>query len=171
MTDETYPEPPPVDVGDADIDEARKYSMVIAWSPEDDAYVVSVPELPGLHTHGETPSEAEEMGEEVIALWLAAHQDLGRPVAPPSPARSRVVIEPAEPVDADRIRQLRDRLRLSQTEFASALNVSPSSVEAWEQRQGTPDGASARMLEIAERDPARFLSLIQRPNRERLRSA
>jgi predicted RNase H-like HicB family nuclease len=34
------------------------YSMVIEWSDEDQAYVVSIPEFPGNHTHGDTYEEA-----------------------------------------------------------------------------------------------------------------
>lgn len=160
-----------VDVSDADAEAARAYSMVIAWSPDDDTYVVSVPELPGVHTHGDTPNVAEEMGEEVIALVLAASRDLGRAVSPPAPDRRRIVIGPVPPVGGDRIRSLRARLRLSQSEFASALNISPTTVEAWEQQQDTPDGASARILEFAERDPALFLSLFQQPAGAGRRSA
>ncbi len=31
------------------------YSMVIEWSDEDEAYIVTVPELPGCITHGVAP--------------------------------------------------------------------------------------------------------------------
>ncbi len=46
------------------------YSMLIEWSPEDEVYIVTVPELPGCRTHGSTREEAVRMGEEVIELWL-----------------------------------------------------------------------------------------------------
>ncbi len=168
---EPEPQPHLVDVTDADLAAARAYSMVIAWSPEDDAYVVSVPELPGVHTHGDTPDVAEEMGDEAIALVLAAYRDLGRHIPPPQPERRRLVIDPVQPVEGDRIRSLRDRLRLSQTELASALNVSPAAIDAWERREDRPDGASARFLELVERDPMLFLSLFQRSTGEGRRSA
>ena len=38
------------------------YSMIIEWSVEDDAFVVSVPEFPGQHTHGATYEEAVSRG-------------------------------------------------------------------------------------------------------------
>ncbi len=63
--------------------EARRYSMLIEWSPEDDAYIVSVPELPNVRTHGTTHQDAVEMGAEAIATYLFAMRGLGRPV--PSP--------------------------------------------------------------------------------------
>ena len=56
---------------------AHRYAIVIEWSPEDDAFVVSVPDIPNLHTHGSTREEAAMMGDEAIAVWLAADQDLG----------------------------------------------------------------------------------------------
>lgn len=171
MSDDRIDESVLVDVDDEDEARARAYSMTIAWSPEDDAYVVSVPELPGVHTHGSTPEDAEAMGEEVIALVLASSRDLGRPVAPPAPQRRRVVIAPVPTIDADRIRLLRARLGMSQREFAATLNLDPALLEAWERREGQPDGTSARMLEMAERNPAVFLSLIERPIEVERRSA
>lgn len=164
-------QPNVVDVTDADLAAAGAYSMVIAWSPEDDAYVVSVPELPGVHTHGDTPEVAEAMGDEVIALVLAAYRDLGRQVPPPDSERRRLVIGPVQPVGGDRIRSLRHRLHLSQSELASALNVSPSAVDAWERQQDVPDGASARFLDLVERDPTLFTSLFRRSDEDERRTA
>jgi predicted RNase H-like HicB family nuclease len=63
--------------------EARRYSMHIARSPEDEVYIVSVPELPGLHTHGPTHREAVEMGEDAIAVWIAGHRRMDLPVLEP----------------------------------------------------------------------------------------
>lgn len=164
-------QPHDVDVTDADLAAARAYSMVVAWSPEDDAYVVSIPDLPGVHTHGDTPDVAEEMGDDVIALVLAAYRDPGRCVPPPAPERHRLVIGPVRPVGGDRIRSLRDRLHLSQSELASALNVSPSAIDIWEQHQGEPDGAAARFLERVERNPTLFLALFQRSVADERRTA
>ena len=47
--------------------EAQRYSMVIEWSDEDDAYIVSLPEWGDLvHTHGETYAEAVARGKELL---------------------------------------------------------------------------------------------------------
>lgn len=62
---------------------ARQYSMLIQWSPEDETYIVTVPELPGLMTHGETHDQAVRMGEEAIALWLVGLHASGRSVPAP----------------------------------------------------------------------------------------
>jgi predicted RNase H-like HicB family nuclease len=70
--------------------EARRYSLLIAWSDEDQVYVVTVPELPGCVTHGETHEEAVAMGEEAVATYLAGLRHFGRPV--PNP---RLAVVPA----------------------------------------------------------------------------
>ncbi len=63
--------------------EARLYSMLIQWSPEDGLYIVSCPELPNLHTHGATHHEAVEMGAEAIATYLFGLRSHGWPVPEP----------------------------------------------------------------------------------------
>jgi predicted RNase H-like HicB family nuclease len=64
--------------------EARRYALVIEWSDEDQVFIVSAPDLPGLRTHGATREEAVAMGEEAVVLWLGANQRLGRPIPPAS---------------------------------------------------------------------------------------
>jgi predicted RNase H-like HicB family nuclease len=49
--------------------------MVIEWSEEDDAFVVTMPDLRGCRTHGATREEAPGRGEEAIASMLAAITD------------------------------------------------------------------------------------------------
>lgn len=152
---------PTIDLTDSDLlAEARRYSMQIAWSPEDEVYIVSVPELPGLHTHGATPMEAAEMGEEAIALWLAGLRWRGQPVPPPPRTARRTVVDKPPAYDAARIRRLRHRLRLSQPVFAGTLNVSPATVKAWEQGKRRPAGASLRLLELAEKYPSLVVGVI-----------
>ena len=57
--------------------------MVIQWSDDDQAYVVTVPELPGCMTHGATHREAVQHGEEAIQSWLEAARAWGRSVPEP----------------------------------------------------------------------------------------
>ena len=47
-----------------------KYRLEINWSPEDECYVVNVPELPGCVTHGDTPERAVKMAEEAIEGYI-----------------------------------------------------------------------------------------------------
>lgn len=48
----------------------KEYKVEIAFSPEDEAYVARVPELPSCVTHGETQEEALEMAHEAIEVFL-----------------------------------------------------------------------------------------------------
>ncbi len=66
----------------AELKEAQQYALVIEWSPEDDAFVVSIPDIPGIHTHGATRVEAATAGDEVLALWLSSRRRAGRPIPP-----------------------------------------------------------------------------------------
>ncbi len=67
------------ELSDAERERARNYAMVIEWSDEDQCFLVSIPDFPGAHTHGETRAEAVAMGEEILALLLN-----GRPDPPPA---------------------------------------------------------------------------------------
>ncbi len=71
------------DFTEDELAEALRYSMYIAWSPEDRAYLVTVPELPGLLTHGATHEEAVVMGRDAIGAYLSALRYLGEPVPAP----------------------------------------------------------------------------------------
>ncbi|HZB95614.1 MAG TPA: type II toxin-antitoxin system HicB family antitoxin [Herpetosiphonaceae bacterium] len=63
--------------------EVQRYSMVIEWSDADQAYIVTVPELPGCMTHGATHAEAVQQGEAAIATWLATARAYGDPIPQP----------------------------------------------------------------------------------------
>jgi predicted RNase H-like HicB family nuclease len=59
------------------------YSMIIQWSVPDNAYLVTVPELPGLMTHGDTYEQAVKNGQEVIELWIDASRQSGQSIPEP----------------------------------------------------------------------------------------
>lgn len=63
---------------------ARRYLMEIAWSPPDNAFLASFPDVPGLRAHGSTEEAAAAMGEEVIVAWYTAMKDASRPIPEPS---------------------------------------------------------------------------------------
>ena len=54
------------------------YSYNIHYSDEDKAYVVSVDELTGCMTHGDSAAEALELAHEAVALVTSATQACGR---------------------------------------------------------------------------------------------
>ena len=59
--------------------------------------------------------------------------------------------QPVPDYDADKIKALRERLQLSQTVLASALNTSASTVRKWEAGDKRPSGPSRKLLDIIER--------------------
>jgi putative transcriptional regulator len=61
---------------------------------------------------------------------------------------------------AERIRQLRERMGLSQTLFAAVLGVDADTVRAWEQRRREPSASTARLLEITEEQPELLLRKV-----------
>lgn len=63
--------------------ETPRYSMVIAWSDEDQAYIVTVPELPGCITHGATYEEAVRQGEDAMVTWIEGAREDGEILPPP----------------------------------------------------------------------------------------
>jgi putative transcriptional regulator len=48
------------------------------------------------------------------------------------------------------IKQIRDRVRVSQGVFAALLNVNPSTVQKWEQGKVKPQNAALRLLNIID---------------------
>ncbi len=63
--------------------EPLRYSMRIEWSDEDQAYIVTMPELPGCRTHGFTYEEAVREGQDAMDSWIEGYADSGRRLARP----------------------------------------------------------------------------------------
>lgn len=61
----------------------QHYSMIIQWSNRNHAYIVTVPELPGCRTHGETYTEAVKNGIEAIEAWIEDAIKDGEPLPEP----------------------------------------------------------------------------------------
>ncbi len=64
-------------------------------------------------------------------------------------ARAHVVRVPA-PVD---VRRVRERLGMSQSEFAAQFGISTSTLRNWEQGRREPEGPARVLLNIIEREP------------------
>jgi predicted RNase H-like HicB family nuclease len=65
----------------------HRYSIVIQWSNEDNAFLVHLPEFPEQRfvTHGLTYDEALKNGLEVVDLLVESYLEEGRPLpTPPS---------------------------------------------------------------------------------------
>ncbi len=72
-----------------------------------------------------------------------------------------------EPYTAEKVKEVRELLGVSQPLFASFLNVSLSAVQKWE-RGGLSDGAACRLMEEIRHNPdywrSRFLSMARKVN-------
>ena len=59
-------------------------------------------------------------------------------------------LTPVEPLDAQAIRALRERERVSQAVLARHLNVTTGLVSQWERGEKRPSGASLKLLTLAQ---------------------
>lgn len=136
---------------------ASLYTRLIRWSEEDGCYIGSLPEICGNCCHGDTPDavckELDEIAQEWVDLAEAGKVTL-------SPPGSATCIAPSRYNDfataPGAVASLRKRINVSQTAFAAMLGVTRSTVAQWEQGRRHPDGAAARLLQIAETNPQLF---------------
>jgi putative transcriptional regulator len=63
----------------------------------------------------------------------------------------------AKPLRPREIKAIRRSLNASQVKFAQLLNVSPNTVESWEQGVRRPRHAALKLLAIAQRHPELLL--------------
>lgn len=61
---------------------APNYTVLLQWSPVDDAFIATIPELPGAHTHGDSYEEALKNAREVIELVVSELAEEGQPIPP-----------------------------------------------------------------------------------------
>ena len=57
-----------------------KYVYPAIFTEENGQYLVSVPDMKGCHTFGETLSEAIEMARDAMAMWLTIAEDRGEEI-------------------------------------------------------------------------------------------
>ena len=91
-------------------------------------------------------SDLLESGSQALAMVKGSKLVGGRISVRQAPAKPR-------PRDKKDIVKLRERLNFSQGMLARALNVSPSTVQAWEAGRRTPGDAALKLLAIAEKHP------------------
>ena len=60
-----------------------RYSIILHWSQEDQAFIAEVPDLPGCVADGATYNEAVTNVEVVIQEWIETAKELGRTVPAP----------------------------------------------------------------------------------------
>jgi predicted RNase H-like HicB family nuclease len=61
-----------------------KYVYPAIFTPEDGNTLVSVPDLPGLHTFGSSLAEALYMAQDAIEMWLWDAENKGESIPPAS---------------------------------------------------------------------------------------
>jgi putative transcriptional regulator len=106
---------------------------------------------------GETPPRGETdwarvnalTDEEVLAAALSDPD--AQPLSPEELAKMRRV----SPVKA-----LRQRLGMTQVEFAEAFRLPISTLRDWEQRRSTPDAPARALLQAIEREPETMRRLL-----------
>jgi predicted RNase H-like HicB family nuclease len=69
--------------------EEMEFEVVLIPQPEG-GFTVSVPDLPGVITEGETREEALEMARDAIELYLSVHREKGWPIE--RVLRERIVV-------------------------------------------------------------------------------
>ena len=67
-------------------------------------------------------------------------------------------------IRASGIRVIRERTRLSQSEFAGLIGVSVKTLQNWEQDRRRPAGPAAALLSIIEHDPVLAVKAIHHRN-------
>lgn len=60
-----------------------KVEIILYWSPDDDAYIAEVPELPGCMADGPTAKDALHNVEQIIREWIETARELGREIPTP----------------------------------------------------------------------------------------
>jgi putative transcriptional regulator len=70
------------------------------------------------------------------------------PDAPPTPPEALAHFQEAVDVKA-----IREKLSLTQTQFATTFHLSLATIQAWEQGQSFPDPVARTLLRVIERNP------------------
>lgn len=61
---------------------------------------------------------------------------------------TKVIVEPVPKWEAQKVRALRQELKVSQSIFGVVLGVSKKTVEAWESGKNIPSGSASRLMEV-----------------------
>jgi putative transcriptional regulator len=101
-------------------------------------------------------SKSNYMSDEAFAELKVAFEDAlahERGVRQDLRVTRVAVPRPPKPMSSDEITRVRQKLNCSQAIFALMLNISPRTVQAWEQGARTPGDAALKLLNIAKRHP------------------
>jgi DNA-binding transcriptional regulator YiaG len=79
--------------------------------------------------------------------------------------RHGVIVERRETPDAVDVKAIRERLGLSQDEFAMRFGFDAASLRNWEQKRTVPETAVRSFLKVIDADPTAVESALSRPLR------
>ncbi len=77
--------------------------------------------------------------------------------------RTTVLSSPPPKLRARDVIQLRQRFHMTQRMFACALNVSPKTVQSWEQGSRRPSQAALRLLQVLCLRPEVIIEVVGQP--------
>ncbi len=72
-------------------------------------------------------------------------------------------------VETPKVKHIRERYQLSQSEFATLLGISVKTLQNWEQGRRTPRGAARILLQVAAKHPEAVWDVVQ-PSVNRIQS-
>jgi len=61
-----------------------RYGFDVFWSDEDEGYIATCPDFPGLSAFGETMEEAVKEAGDALALFVESFEESGKPLPTPS---------------------------------------------------------------------------------------
>jgi putative transcriptional regulator len=83
--------------------------------------------------------------------------------------RTTTLPAPAPPISKSRVAAIRARMGMSQSVFASYLNVPTKTLQSWEQGQRRPKAGEARLLQLFDAAPEQLMNVIERESSRRRR--
>jgi putative transcriptional regulator len=93
------------------------------------------------------------MKSDLFAELLAAANDALEHAKGKRDLRSTTLPRLPDPMSADDVRHVRERLQASQAVLARYLNVSTKLVQAWEAEERSPSGPALVLLRLIEQQP------------------
>jgi putative transcriptional regulator len=94
------------------------------------------------------------MRDEDFAQLVSSIREAGAIKRGEKEASRRFTVTPPD------IKEVREKLGVSQNQFALMIGVSPRTLQNWEQGRRRPDGPANALLRIAARDPQAVLAAL-----------
>ncbi len=95
------------------------------------------------------------MKDELFSELVLSLREGGAILRGETPAARTFTFEPLD------IKVIREKLRLTQVQFAALLGISVSTLRNWEQGRREPEGPAKVLLRIAEKHPEVVLDVVR----------